>query len=141
MSLVTDVHTTEQRSRNMAAIRGKNTTPEWKVRRALHALGYRYRLHVAGLPGKPDLVFPRYRVIVFVHGCFWHMHRCHYGRPKPATNVTFWEQKRLGNVERDRRNRKALTATGWRVYTIWECETRDTATLSKRIEDLCQLMS
>ena len=76
---MTDVHTTEQRSRNMAAIRGKDTAPEWKVRRALHALGYRYRLHVSGLPGKPDLVLPRYRVVVFVHGCFWH------GCPKYGT--------------------------------------------------------
>ena len=124
----------------MAAIRGKNTGPEMKVRRALHALGYRYRLHGPGLPGKPDLVFPRFKTVVFVHGCFWHMHRCPYGRSSPATNAGFWEAKRVGNMERDRRNRRALKADGWNVFTIWECETRDAVTLQKRLDQLCELL-
>jgi DNA mismatch endonuclease, patch repair protein len=133
---VTDVHTAEQRSRNMAAIRNKDTTPELRVRRALHAMGFRYRLHSRDLPGKPDLVLARYNTVVFVHGCFWHMHRCHYGRPKPATNASFWEQKRYGNVERDRRNRQALQAAGWRDFVVWECETRDPEKLLQRLGKL-----
>lgn len=121
---MTDVLTPEQRSRNMAAIRGKDTTPELRVRRALHALGLRYRLHRRDLPGKPDLALPKYGAVVFVHGCFWHMHHCPYGRPKPATNASFWEEKRKSNVERDKRNRRELREAGWRVFVIWECETR-----------------
>src|SRR4051812_18879140 len=105
---MTDVHTPEQRSRNMAAIRYKDTVPELKVRRALHALGIRYRLHRRDLPGKPDIVIPKFRAVVFVHGCFWHIHSCPYGQPKPATNSTFWSEKRQGNVDRDRRNAAAL---------------------------------
>jgi DNA mismatch endonuclease, patch repair protein len=137
---VTDVLTPEQRSRNMAAIRGKNTGPEMKVRRALHAMGYRYRLHGPGLAGKPDLVFPRFNTVVFVHGCFWHMHRCPYGRCAPSSNAAFWETKRLGNNERDRRNRRALKADGWKVFTIWECETRDATTFQKRLAALQELL-
>jgi DNA mismatch endonuclease (patch repair protein) len=131
--MTADVHTPEQRSRNMAAIRNKGTAPELKVRRALHALGFRYRLNRHDLPGRPDIVLAKHRAVVFVHGCFWHMHKCKYGKPVPATNVDFWAQKRLGNVERDRRNTRSLKADGWRVYTIWECETRDPEKLHKRI--------
>jgi DNA mismatch endonuclease, patch repair protein len=120
----------------MAAIRGRDTTPELRVRQALHALGYRYRLHRRDLPGKPDLVLPKYRAVIFVHGCFWHMHRCPYGRPKPATNSSFWEEKRQGNVERDERNRLALEADGWRVFVIWECETRVANRLAERLRTL-----
>lgn len=137
---MTDVLTPEQRSRNMAAIRGKNTGPEMKVRRALHALGYRYRLHGPGLPGKPDLVFPRFNTVVFVHGCFWHMHRCPYGRTSPANNAEFWQSKRVSNKERDRRNYKSLQADGWNVFTIWECETRDAVMFEKRLAELQQLL-
>jgi DNA mismatch endonuclease, patch repair protein len=121
---MTDVLTPEQRRRNMSAIRCKDTTPELRVRKALHALGYRFRLHPSGLPGKPDLVLPRYRAVIFVHGCFWHMHRCPYGRPRPATNAAFWEEKRKGNADRDQRNRRELLKDGWNVLIIWECETR-----------------
>lgn len=111
-----------------------------KVRRALHALGYRYRLHGPGLPGKPDLVFPRFNTVVFVHGCFWHMHRCPYGRTKPAQNAEFWHNKRATNKERDRRNYRALKADGWNVFTIWECETRDAVIFEKRLAELQELL-
>lgn len=130
-----DVHSPAQRSANMAAIRGKNTRPEMIVRSILHRLGYRFRLHKKDLPGRPDLVLVRHRKIVFVHGCFWHMHQCRYGRVVPATNSEFWESKRLGNVTRDRRNKSALRNLGWNVLVVWECWTRDPALLSKRLED------
>lgn len=130
---MTDVLTPEQRSRNMAAIRGRNTTPELRVRRALHVLGYRYRLHRKDLPGKPDLVLPKYRAAIFIHGCFWHMHDCPLGHPRPATNAAFWEEKRGGNVERDRRNAERLLENGWTVFTVWECETRSAEKLSRAI--------
>ena len=122
---MSDVLTPEQRSYNMSQIRGVHTQPELRVRRLLHGLGLRYRLHGKGLPGKPDLVFAGARAVLFVHGCFWHMHRCKYGKPAPATNVSFWAEKRRGNAERDKRNRAALRASGWRVFEVWECHTRD----------------
>jgi DNA mismatch endonuclease (patch repair protein) len=137
---VTDVHTPEQRSFNMSRIAGRDTKPELTVRRLLHAAGFRYRLHVRELPGKPDLVFPGAKVVVFVHGCFWHMHKCKYGKPVPATNTDFWSQKRAGNVARDKRNRSALRSDGWRVVEIWECQTRDAAKLQRRLEKLSELL-
>src|ERR1700744_5363571 len=93
-----DVHTREQRSRNMAAIRGKDTKPEVRVRSVLHALGYRFRLHRKDLPGKPDIVLPKHRIAIFVHGCFWHSHCCRYGAVVPATRAEFWAAKRAGTV-------------------------------------------
>lgn len=109
------------RSRNMAAIKGKDTKPELIVRKALHAHGFRYRLHSKALPGKPDLVLPAYRVCIFVHGCFWHRHRgCRYAY-SPSTRTEFWEKKFRENVARDRRNRKLLLAAGWSVIELWEC--------------------
>jgi DNA mismatch endonuclease, patch repair protein len=131
---MTDVLTPEQRSFNMSHIRGRNTRPEMLVRKLLHAAGLRYRLHGKGLPGKPDLVFAGAKTVVFVHGCFWHMHHCKYGKPVPATNGSFWAEKRGGNVERDRRNREALRRAGWRVFEIWECETRDVGKLAARTQ-------
>ena len=131
---MTDVLTPEQRSFNMSHIRGRNTRPEMLVRKLLHAAGLRYRLHGKNLPGKPDLVFATARAVVFVHGCFWHMHKCKYGKPVPATNRNFWAEKRGGNVERDRRNREALRNSGWRVFEIWECETRDETKLAARTQ-------
>jgi DNA mismatch endonuclease (patch repair protein) len=133
---VADVHTLQQRSFNMSRIAGRNTAPEMRVRRILHALGFRYRLHRRDLPGKPDLVFPGARAILFVHGCFWHMHRCKYGKPVPATNVSFWAEKRRGNVERDKRSRKALRDDGWQVFEVWECHTRDEDALRAKLEPL-----
>jgi DNA mismatch endonuclease (patch repair protein) len=105
----------------MSGIRGTNTRPEMVVRRGLHAAGYRYRLHVAKLPGKPDIVLPRYRVSIFVNGCFWHRHkRCHY-TTTPATRNEFWQQKFKGNRLRDQRNTEALVSMGWKVVVLWEC--------------------
>jgi DNA mismatch endonuclease (patch repair protein) len=85
------------------------------------------------MPGKPDIVLPKYRSVIFIHGCFWHMHDCHIGRPKPSTNAAFWEQKRCRNAERDRNHIEALRRDGWTVYTVWECETRSAEKLSRAI--------
>jgi len=104
----------------MAAIRGSHTKPELLIRKALHAAGLRYRLHVKDLPGKPDLVFPRHRAVVFVHGCFWHQHDCHLFK-WPATRQDFWREKIGRNVINDERAVQALLGMGWRVATIWEC--------------------
>jgi len=117
----------------MSRIRGKDTKPEMKVRRAAHALGYRFRLHRKDLPGKPDLTFPSRRAVVFVNGCFWHRHECDRGRKTPASNVEFWQDKFRRNVERDRRNVAALESEGWRVLTIWECDLGDPEALDRRL--------
>jgi DNA mismatch endonuclease, patch repair protein len=130
---MTDVLTQVQRRRNMAAIRGKDTGPERTIRRLVHSMGYRYLLHDRRLPGRPDLVFPRRRKVIFVHGCFWHMHECKYGRVVPATNAEFWHIKRTANVERDVRSAKALSAQGWDVLVTWECEIRDLQALTQRL--------
>lgn len=119
-----DVHSPEQRSYNMSRIRNKDTKPELIVRSIVHQMGCRFRLHRTDLPGKPDLVLPRHRKIIFVHGCFWHLHRCRYGRVTPKTNAEFWQAKRTANVERDRRNLKNLRRAGWQAIVIWECWTR-----------------
>lgn len=131
---MTDVLTRRQRSFNMSQIKGKNTRPEMTVRRLLHSLGYRYRLHVRELPGRPDVVLPRYRAVIFVHGCFWHLHTCAFGRVKPKTNAEFWQEKRVGNAERDRKHRRALMK-GWSVLTIWECQTKDRDRLSGKLRE------
>ncbi|WP_311268786.1 DNA mismatch endonuclease Vsr [Sphingobium sp. WCS2017Hpa-17] len=115
-----DVHDPATRSRNMAAIKGSHTKPEMQVRAALHAAGLRFRLHVKNLPGKPDLVFPRWRAVIFVNGCFWHHHDCHLFR-WPSTREDFWRAKIGRNVENDDRVVGALLASGWRVATVWEC--------------------
>ncbi|EPM68274.1 DNA mismatch endonuclease [Pseudomonas syringae pv. theae ICMP 3923] len=116
-----DVVSAEIRSRMMAGIRGKNTKPEITVRRYLHSLGYRYRLHQNDLPGRPDLVLAKYKVVIFVHGCFWHCHQgCFYSRI-PKTRQTFWSDKLGKNVVRDEYQIKQLCALGWRVIVVWEC--------------------
>lgn len=131
---MTDVHTSEQRSRNMAAIRSKNTKPEMRVRSLLHSLGFRFRVRRKDLPGKPDIVLPKYGIAIFVHGCFWHCHDCRYGQVIPATRPEFWAAKRQGNVDRDTRKKLALEELGWTVMTIWECETRSDETLRSTLE-------
>jgi DNA mismatch endonuclease (patch repair protein) len=133
--LMADVLNREQRRFCMSRIHGRDTKPEIIVRKTVHCMGYRFRLHRQGLPGSPDIVLPRHRKVIFVHGCFWHMHRCRYGRVRPATNAEFWEKKRRGNVDRDRRNIKALRAMGWRVLVAWECWTRDTPKLEHRLRE------
>lgn len=123
-----DVVDSRTRSRMMAGIRGADTRPELALRRELHRAGLRYRLHVAGLPGRPDLVFPARRAAVLVHGCFWHRHEgCHWCTT-PASNVDFWTRKFSRNVERDMRHLEELSRLGWRVAIVWECALKGAAT-------------
>lgn len=116
-----------ERSAQMALVRGRDTKPEMRVRRALHAAGLRYRLHAKGLPGRPDLIFPSRRVAVFVHGCFWHRHPdpdCKLAR-LPKSRLDFWVPKLEGNRARDERNKAELEALGWTVIELWECQSKD----------------
>jgi len=122
----------------MAAIKGKNTKPELRVRSLLFRMGHRFRLHRKDLPGKPDVVFVSRRKAIFVHGCFWHRHECRYGSVIPATNADFWHTKRSSNVERDRQNQQALKAAGWKTLTIWECGVRDEDKLRKVLTEFLQ---
>jgi DNA mismatch endonuclease (patch repair protein) len=115
-----DVHDRETRRRNMAAITGRDTKPELIIRKALYARGFRYRLNVRALPGRPDIVLRRYRAVIFVHGCFWHGHDCHLFK-WPKTRADFWREKIGRNVERDAETTAALLDEGWRVATVWEC--------------------
>lgn len=121
---MTDIMTPARRSEIMSRVRAKNTKPEIAVRRAAHALGLRFRLHRRDLPGTPDLVFPRLRVALFVHGCFWHRHEGCAKASTPSSRVEFWSEKLAGNVARDTRKQVALLEAGWRPVVIWECETR-----------------
>lgn len=123
-----DVVDNKTRSRMMSGIRGKDTKPELLIRKALHARGFRYRLHATELPGKPDLVFPRYQAAIFVHGCFWHGHSCRFFK-WPSTRREFWEQKIKNNYARDQRHVSSLNSLGWRTLVIWECLTRRGATI------------
>ncbi|MBA7486075.1 Very short patch repair protein [subsurface metagenome] len=116
-----DVVDKETRSRMMAGIRGRDTRPELGLRRALHRLGFRYRLHVSRLPGRPDIVLSRHRAIVEVHGCFWHRHNDCVFKTKPASNTEFWKRKFSDTIARDRRNQDALRRLGWRIAIVWEC--------------------
>ncbi len=113
-----------RRSAIMRRVRSKDTSPEMKVRQAIHAAGFRYRLHRKDLPGNPDLVFPRHRCVLFVHGCFWHWHDCKRAR-MPATNRDYWTAKIERNVRRDHRIQDELKALGWLVCVIWECRLRE----------------
>lgn len=118
----------------MRRIRKVDTKPELVVRRTAHRLGYRFRLHRRDLPGTPDLVFPRLRKIIFVHGCFWHQHDCRLGSKRPSTNPEYWLPKLARNVERDRHARKRLADEGWSVLVIWECETKAPDRLERLIK-------
>ena len=129
-----DVHTKELRSFNMSRIRSKDTKPEIVVRKLVHRMGYRYSLHRKDLPGKPDLVLVKHKKIIFVHGCFWHIHRCRYGSVVPKTNKKFWKIKREGNVDRDKRNLRKLRREGWKVLVIWECQIRNSEKLINKLE-------
>ena len=119
---MSDPYSSEERSAIMARVKAANTRPEIAVRRLVHRLGYRFRLHRRDLPGTPDLVLPKYRAVVFVHGCFWHQHCCPRGQRRPASNQEYWGPKLARNVERDVNAKRALERMGWRVLTIWECQ-------------------
>lgn len=124
----------EQRSARMARVRGKNTRPELVVRRLLHDMGYRYRIHRADLPGRPDIAFIGRKKVIFVQGCFWHQHGCgHYKMPQTATD--FWRKKLAANVDRDRRNLEALRQLGWQSLEVWECELHDRNLLCRRLAE------
>jgi DNA mismatch endonuclease, patch repair protein len=131
---LTDVVDPATRSRMMAGIKGKNTRPEMLVRRGLHAMGFRYRLHDKRLPGKPDLVFPKYRAAIFVHGCFWHGHDCPAFK-WPKTREPFWREKISANQKRDKQQIADLVRAGWNVSVVWECALR-----SKRPDELATLL-
>ena len=120
--MMTDTLSAERRSWNMSRIGSRNTTPEIRMRSLLHRAGFRFRLHAAGLPGKPDIVLRRYKTVVFVHGCFWHRHGGCRKATTPSTRTEFWQSKFNATIERDRRKTSELNAMGWRVLTVWECE-------------------
>lgn len=124
---MTDIKTPEQRSRCMAAVKGKNTKPEMIVRKYLFSRGLRFRVQVRKLPGNPDIVLPKYKTVIFVNGCFWHGHEgCKYFR-LPKSNIEFWKEKIERNIERDRESMQALFDLGWKVIRVWECELRNKA--------------
>lgn len=125
----------EDRSRNMSRIRGRDTTPEIAVRRVVHSMGYRFRLHRSDLPGKPDIVLPKHRAIILVNGCFWHRHRCRRGRSMPSTRVQFWKDKFEATRKRDRKVRRQLKALGWSVLVVWECRARKEEDLRRHLAD------
>lgn len=130
-----DTLNASDRSRRMALIHGKDTKPEMAVRRLVHRLGYRYRLHQKGLPGRPDMVFPGRHAVILTHGCFWHRHpdpMCPLAR-LPKSRLDFWLPKLEGNKRRDEQVRARLEASGWRVLTIWECELRDLDAVTARL--------
>jgi DNA mismatch endonuclease (patch repair protein) len=121
---VVDHLTPQQRSRNMSAVRNRNTAPELLARRAAHRLGLRFRLHRSDLPGSPDFVLPKHGIAVFVHGCFWHGHGCRRSK-LPQSNVEFWKKKVEKNRDRDWKARRGLARLGWKVVTLWQCQLRD----------------
>jgi DNA mismatch endonuclease (patch repair protein) len=132
-----DTLTPAERSERMGRVRGKDTKPEMVVRRLVHGMGYRYRLHRRDLPGRPDLVFPRFRKVIFVHGCFWHRHpdpECKLAR-LPKSRLDFWLPKLEGNRRRDEANQAALLALGWHFLVIWECEIKDAQHLVVKIKN------
>jgi len=126
----------EQRSRNMSAIKSKNTKPEITVRKLLHSKGYRFRLHKKDLPGSPDIVLPKYKTVIFVHGCFWHRHQnCKYAS-NPKTRREFWEKKFKENIERDKKTQEKLKNLGWKTKIVWECEVKNREILILKLEDI-----
>ena len=128
-----DIVDPQRRSQMMARIGPRHTRPELIVRRLLHRLGFRFRLHRSDLPGRPDLVLARHRLVIFVHGCFWHRHEGCLNCTMPKTRAEFWSKKFLENVARDARSTRALRRAGWRVMTIWECETDEPSPLERRL--------
>lgn len=134
---MTDVVSPAVRSRMMSSIRGRDTKPEMTIRRGMHAMGYRYRLNDRSLPGRPDLVFPKYRAVIFVHGCFWHRHDCHLFK-WPGSRKEFWKDKLNKNAQRDKLNAEKLIQLGWRVAIVWECSIKGKNRIApNRLLDLC----
>jgi DNA mismatch endonuclease (patch repair protein) len=129
-----DVHTKEVRSYNMSRIRNKNTKPEILVRKFLHANGYRFRLHVENMPRKPDIVLPKYKTVIFVHGCFWHGHKKCKKAPIPKTNTNWWVEKISLNKVKDSQASELLKSQGWRVVTLWQCELKGDSWKPKLLE-------
>ena len=126
----------EARSRNMSAIKSKNTKPEIIVRKLLHSMGYRFRLHKKDLPGSPDIVLPKYKTVIFVHGCFWHRHNNCKFATTPKTRTEFWENKFKENIERDIKNQNKLKNLGWKSRIIWECEIKDKDAINQKLKDI-----
>ena len=135
-----DVHSKEVRSYNMSRIRSKNTQPELIVRKFLHAKGFRYRIHDKKLPGKPDIVLPKYNTVIFIHGCFWHNHKnCKYAQ-FPKTNAGYWTHKILNNINKDEQYVKTLRKDGWKIITLWTCKLKPKI-LSKTLSSLLKKFS
>lgn len=132
---MSDVFSPEFRSHIMAKISSKNTRPELIVRKLLHSKGYRFRLHRKDLPGNPDIVLPKYKKIIFVHGCFWHSHNCKFGTRIPKTNTEYWVKKLKNNSIRDKINIEKLISLGWKVLIIWECTTKDIDRTNKVLDE------
>lgn len=132
--IVTDKLSQAQRSATMRAIKGRDTAPERAIRTIVHNMGYRFRLCRVDLPGKPDLILPRLRAAIFVHGCFWHGHSCKRGSLVPRTNTAFWKTKIGGNRARDKKQVRALRYRGWRVMTIWQCQIKNEKRLVARLQ-------
>lgn len=131
---MTDRITKDRRSWNMSRIRSKNTKPELLVRSLLHRMGYRFRLHRKDLPGKPDIVLPKYKTVIFVNGCFWHRHKGCKRCTTPSSNEKYWQTKFERNVKKDRINQSELKKLGWKILIIWECEIADSARLKRTID-------
>lgn len=127
-----DVLSPESRRATMKAVKGKDTKPELAIRQLIHRLGFRFRLHDGGLPGKPDIVFPARRKVIFVHGCFWHQHRCP-AAARPSSRREYWDAKLDGNMARDRHNQRRLRNMGWSSLVVWECQLKRTSFLEKRL--------
>lgn len=132
-----DTRNREQRRRIMRSVKTENTGPELVVRRLVHSMGYRFRLHRKDLPGRPDIVLPKYRKVIFVHGCFWHLHGCPKGQ-LPKSRLEYWKPKLEANVKRDRTKEEQLSQLGWNVCTVWQCETRDLDALAKKLRRFLQ---
>lgn len=128
--------TTEQRRKNMSAIKSRDTKPEIIVRSMLHRSGFRFRLHDKKLPGKPDIILPKYKTVIFVHGCFWHQHKGCKRSTIPKSNTDYWIPKLSGNVKRDVQHKADLKKAGWNVAVVWECETKDADKLEKKLKSI-----
>ena len=133
-----DTRTPDQRRRIMQAVKTRDTGPEQEVRRLLHGMGYRFRVHRSDLPGSPDIVLPKYKTLIFVHGCFWHGHKCPKGR-LPKSRPEYWGPKIEANRARDRKSRKKLVALGWSVHNVWQCELTEPARLKIRLDKFLKM--